>query len=114
MKKKKPLRKEDVYPIIARYFNSGLRPHEFYRKEGLSDNQFSYWKKRYMIDHQMKEETDAPVQFHPITVSQTKPNNMSEHSGQCTHIELEYPNGVILRIDSKSDDLRIASLIKLY
>lgn len=115
MKKKSPLRSVEAYPIIARYFKSSLRPHEFYRKEGLSDNQFSYWKKRYMMDHNMQEETDEPTPgFHPITVSKTESDNIPKDPTAITHIELEYPNGVILRIDSKTEDLRIASLIKLY
>jgi hypothetical protein len=115
MKKTYPLRSEEAYPVIARYFKSGLRPHEFYRKEGWSDNQFSYWKKRYMEDHPMQlQNEDSKPQFHPITVADTKVNSLPEHLDQTMHIELEYPNGVILRINGKLDDLRIGALIKLY
>jgi hypothetical protein len=44
MKKTHPLRSETAYPVIARYFKSGLRPNEFYKKKSWSDNQFSYRK----------------------------------------------------------------------
>jgi hypothetical protein len=111
MKKRSTLRSGEAYPIIARYFKSGLRPHEFYKKEGWSDNQFSYWKKRYMAEHNMHEHTEEPLaQFYPIDVINTIPQEQE----QVSHIELEYPNGVVLRINGKFDDLRIAGLIKIY
>lgn len=115
MKKTFPLRSETAYPVIARYFKSGLRPHEFYKKEGWSDNQFSYWKKRYMVEYNIQSENESPSpQFHPITVTNTTHNNTPESSPNSIHIELTYPNGVVLRVDSKLDDSRIACLIKLY
>jgi len=115
MKKTAPLRSENAYPVIARYFKSGLRPHEFYKKVGWSDNQFSYWKKRYMLDHNMQTENDDPKpEFHPITVVDTSQPNLSKYSDQTIQIEIEYPNGVRLRVDGKLNESRIAGLIKLY
>ncbi|MDR0431149.1 MAG: hypothetical protein LBH58_11810 [Tannerellaceae bacterium] len=115
MKKTDPLRSENAYPVIARYFKSGLCPHEFYKKEGWSDNQFSYWKKGYMLDHNMQTENHDPKsQFHPITEADTSQPNLSEYSGQTIQIEIEYPNGVLLRVEGKLNDSRIAGLIQLY
>lgn len=112
MKESKALNSTEAFPVIARYFKSGLRPHEFYKKVGWSDNQFSYWKKRYMSDHNMVEQADEPTsQFHPIDVVSTPISKGEEPTGR---IELEYPNGVILRITSRLSDARIASLVKLY
>ncbi|GAB6008622.1 hypothetical protein [Dysgonomonas reticulitermitis] len=114
MKKTFPLRSETAYPVIARYFKSGLRPHEFYKKEGWSDNQFSYRKKRYMAECDIQPQTDAASpQFHPVTVTNMT-RSITECSANPLYIELEYTNGALLRIDGKFDDLRIASLIKLY
>jgi len=115
MNKTFPLSSETAYPVIARCFKSGLRPYEFYKKEGWSDNQFSYWKKRYMLEYNIQAENDAPSpQFHPITVTNTTGNSIPEYSAEAIHIELTYPNGVVLRVEGKLEDSRIAGLIKLY
>ena len=57
---------------------------------------------------------DSKPQFHPVTVADTQLNNSSKQLDQTMPIEPEYPNGVILRINGKLDDSRIAGLIKLY
>ncbi len=111
---KKPviLSKEIIYPKIAAYFKSGESPSSFYKREGLSEGQFYSWRKRYLRDHpnQMKPAIKESTQnFHPIEVPASKQLDVAR--GQ---IELEYPNGVILRMDTSLGDVRIASLIKLY
>jgi len=112
------LTKEIAYPIIARYFkNGGGLPSEFYKKEGLSDSQFYTWRKRYLEDFPRPLFTpepaskDTPASFHPIQVSSPITQSATEKDDQ---IELEYPNGVILRVGGSLNDSRLASLIKLY
>ena len=120
------LTKEIAYPIIARYYkNGGGLPSTFYNKEGLSECQFYTWRKRYVKDHPEAltpsapflrsvnlPKPSAPTNFHPIQVS--APVSASEKSDLTSRIELEYPNGVILRVDGILNDSRLASLIKLY
>jgi hypothetical protein len=68
-----------------------------------------------MEDHHMQKQNDgSKPQFHPVTVADTQLNNSSKQLDQTMPIEPEYPNGVILRINGKLDDSRIAGLIKLY
>jgi hypothetical protein len=119
-KKFEYLTKEIAYPMIARFLKSGCLPSDFYKKEGLSESQFYTWRKRYLKDHPSAFTTSAPrakgvsahkiaqASFHPIEVSAPK------QVVQTGRIELEYPNGVILRVEASSGIDHIASLIKLY
>lgn len=108
------LTKEIAYPMIARFLKSGSLPSDFYKKEGLSESQFYSWRKRYFKDHptasvsSVPAKEESPADFHPIQVS---PPKQPAIKGQ---LELEYPNGVILRMDGIPNELALASLIKLY
>lgn len=111
------LTKEIAYPMISRFLKSGSLPSDFYKKEGLSESQFYTWRKRYLKDHPQtsvgsvsadKESKGPQPGFHPIQVSAAKPPE------QDSRIELEYPNGVVLRVDGELNEIRLASLIKLY
>ncbi len=45
------LSKSEAYSLIEEYFSRGELPSVFYRRVGLSDNQFYGWRKRYLRDH---------------------------------------------------------------
>ncbi len=112
------LTKETAYPIIARYMKTGGLASVFYKKEGLSESQFYTWRKRYMKDHppvstkdRASKSVETSPSFHPVQVSSPPSSARKEQNAQ---IELEYPNGVILRMEATLSDVRIASLIKLY
>lgn len=45
------LTKATAYPVIERYFASGELPSTFYRREGLTEHQFYKWRKYYLQDH---------------------------------------------------------------
>lgn len=109
-KKYERLTKSIAYPIIAKFLKSGALPSNFYPKEGLSESQFYTWRARYLKEHNLPSITEkAQADFHPIQVS--APKQPVEIRGQ---IELEYPNGVILRMETTLSDSRLAWLIKLY
>jgi transposase-like protein len=115
---KKPiiLDQATIYPMIAELLKSGESPSAFYKRVGLSEHQYYSWRKRYLSDHPDESPTNPKMRkpmvgFHPIEVSSPTPPVRKD---QNTQIELEYPNGVILRIVSALSDVRIASLIKLY
>lgn len=105
------LTKKTAYPVIARYFSGNLSARDFCKKEGLSDDQFSLWRPRYMADHNISSPDPAPAAFHPIEVSPGKPSKAKDIN---IPIEMEYPNGVVLRFENMPEDSRLASLIKLY
>ena len=43
-KKYDRLMKSLVYPLIEKYYRSGDLPDVFYKREGLSESQFSTWR----------------------------------------------------------------------
>ena len=110
---KKKLTKREAYPIIEKYFKSGMLPYEFYKQEGWSDNQFYLWRKHYMEEHGMFKEAEREVPtFHPIELTPPKVTS-SDKAVQEFTIEIIYPNGVILRVYSKNTS-QLVDLIKLY
>lgn len=117
-KKFERLTKEIVYPIIAKYFKSGELASTFYKREGLSESQFYTWRSRYMKEYNIPsivESVQAEASFHPIQISApASSNKITPSDSFSSQIELEYPNGVILRIETTLSDSRIASLIKLF
>jgi transposase-like protein len=108
------LTKEIAYPMIVRFLKSGGLASEFYKKEGLSESQFYTWRKRYLKDHPSDSTQAVPVvkepqtSFHPIQISAAK------QPDQTSGIKLEYPNGVVLRVEGTLNAVWLASLIKLY
>lgn len=114
------LSKRQAYPIIEKYFKSGLLPYEFYKQEGWSDNQFFSWRRRYMEEYNMlegeAENGSVPTSFHPIEISPTEDKESiksEEKPEQEFTIEIVYPNGVTLRVYSKST-AQLIDLIKFY
>ena len=108
------LTKQQAYPIIERYFRSGLMPCDFYRQEGWSDNQFYSWRKRYMEEHNMlTEEEFEATNFHPIEISQPNNRPSSKTEEEKLTIKITYPNGVTLRVYSRNTT-QLVDLIKLY
>jgi len=110
------LDEETLYPMIAELLKSGGSASSFYKRVGLSEHQYYSWRRRYLRDHPDVLPTKpkikkSPAAFHPIEVS---PSASPVRKEQNMQIELEYPNGVVLRISSALSDVRIASLIKLY
>ncbi len=102
--------KDAAYRLISKYFKSGLPPGEFYRQAGISGTQFYKWRARYLQDrNKSSPPAKAAPDFHPIHISAPQPSVETK-----VQIELEYPNGVILRTEGTLSDARIASLIKLY
>ena len=116
------LTKDVAYGIIARYLRIGGSASAFYKKEGMTEGQFYSWRRRYLKDHPVcSVAEDARPVFHPIEmpVSTEQPVEIPAPTRKQTEvfdlkIELEYPNGVILRVDGGVNDSRLASLIKLY
>ena len=116
------LTKDVAYDMIARYLKIGGSASAFYKKEGVTEAQFYSWRRRYLKDHPVYSDAeDARPVFHPIEVPAPAHNQRIEvpavahkQDKAVDRIELEYPNGVILRVDGGVNDARLASLIKLY
>lgn len=127
------LSKSEAYSLIEEYFSSGELPSVFYRRVGLSDNQFYGWRKKYLLDHpslakklsvdltgksprnasyklSSKDNPSVPDKgFARVEVSDSEPAATSGFT-----YELSYPNGVMLRLPIGISTSTLSELIKLY
>ena len=137
---RKQLSKSEAYSLIEDYFSSGELPSVFYRRVGLSDNQFYSWRKRYLRDHPHiarqlgislnngKTPRNASYNIKPQPTSNTTSGTPSKcgfarldvstpsatPSSSAFAYELCYPNGVVLRLSSDLATSSITELVKLY
>jgi len=91
-------KEEKMFALIEEFEDSSLNGREFCKEKGLLPSTFYYWKKK-----KAQEETSVSggfVAIHP----------KSEITG---NLELIYPNGVRLRLDTSQLPL-ISKLLKLY
>ena len=135
------LSKTEAYSLIEDYFSSGELPSVFYRRVGLSDNQFYGWRKKYLRDHPSlakklgialtgKTPRNASYRlstkgkpsvsdkgFARVEVSDSVSTATSAAALSTNHslaYELCYPNGVVLRLSSDITTSSVMELIKLY
>ncbi len=135
------LSKSEAYSLIEAYFSSGELPSVFYRRVGLSDNQFYGWRKKYLRDHPSLAKrlgvdltgktprnasyrlstNDKPSVtdkgFARVEVSDCAPAATPAATISTNHsfaYELCYPNGVVLRLPGSTAIPSLAELIKLY
>ena len=137
------LSKSEAYSLIEEYFSSGELPSVFYRRVGLSDNQFYGWRKKYLRDHpSLAKRLGISIASNPprnasykLPLNTTPPTSVSEvsspsrgfarvevsdtsaHHASFTDTslyELCYPNGVVLRLPTSTAIPSLAELIKLY
>ena len=78
--------KEEMYPIIDHWQSSGLTKQSFCDQQGIAKSVLCYWHKKY------KSDQEVPNGFLPIKIG----DDRSMSSG--SKIEIEYPNGVVLRL----------------
>lgn len=135
------LSKSDAYRLIEDYFSSGELPSVFYRRVGLSDNQFYCWRKKYLRDHPALAKKlgvdltgktprnasyrisakDTPSVFDKgfarVEVSDSEPAatpTAAIFTNPSLAYELCYPNGVILRLPDGISTSSLSELVKLY
>lgn len=132
------LTKENAYPLIERYFASGDLPSTFYRREGLTEHQFYKWRKHYLSDHpSLASElglavgarrsrhgcrrkgtgkasgvrgSSSGIGFGRLVASGVHPSSGVSPQERW---EIEYPNGVILRIGSSTSAEVVGALVSV-
>ena len=134
------LSKEEAYSLIEDYFSSGELPSVFYRRVGLSENQFYSLRKRYLRDHPHiarqlglshgngKTPRNTSYNIKPQPTSNTTNSTSSkcgfarldvstpslDVSSSLSAYELCYPNGVVLHLPADIATATLMELIKLY
>jgi len=104
--------------LFQRQKNSGLSVKSFCENEIIAPSTFHYWKKK------LKDKNRLPG-FIPVVIdpapSQNQPKSSSlfshhsaNHQGSGASIEVELPNGIIIRLKNGCDFSMIKDLIQLY
>lgn len=93
--------KEDMFPIIEEWKSSGLTKQAFCEQRGIVKSVFFYWCKKYREDQ-------GRGGFLPINVISDK-----SHSAKDSHIEIEYPNSVIVRLPANTPPGTIRAYIHM-
>ena len=133
--------KDEAYSLIKEYYSSGELPSVFYRRVGLSDNQFYGWRKKYLRDHPSlakklgialtgKTPRNASYRlstkdkpsvsdkgFARVEVSDSVSTATSTAALSTNHslaYELCYPNGVMLRLPIGISISSLSELVRLY
>jgi hypothetical protein len=105
--------------VYSRYRLGDLSVKEFCRNENISLSRFFYWQKKLK---QYDKESEQPTGFVPFVLNTSgsparKPMNLSTsyHQTKAESVcELEYPNGVKLRLPLDTDIRELERLFLLY
>jgi len=81
--------REEMFPIIEAWQESGLSKKSFCEEQGIIKSVFFYWCRRY-------REENEPGGFVPLNLG-TSPAFAPGHS-----IEIQYPNGVLVRLPANT------------
>jgi len=93
--------KEEMYPLIEEWKSSGLTKQAFCEQRGIVKSVFFYWCKKYREDQSVGG-------FLPINVIGDKSQN-----AKASHIEIEYPNSVIVRLPANTPPGAIRAYIHI-
>ena len=110
-------RAREMYELIKQYFESGLQQRSFCEQIGINLTTFQKWLYYYRKDNanrrQKEKITDAnfiPIEIQPTTKSSGNP--FRGKGGSTSTYTIEYPNGVILRMNGFVAISEIHELLK--
>jgi transposase-like protein len=89
--------REEMFPIVELWQQSGLSKKSFCKEQGIIKSVFLYWCRKYRDEYE-------PDGFVPLTTG--GPLSLT----QSHFIEIQYPNGVVLRLPASTP----ANLIRQY
>jgi transposase-like protein len=89
--------KEEMFPLVETWQHSGMSKKAFCVEHGIVKSVFFYWCRRYRDDHEQGN-------FVQLTAGGPRSFNQS-HT-----IEIQYPNGIVLRLPANTP----TSLVRQY
>ena len=92
--------REEMTLLMEEYETSGQTQKLFSESRGIGFHKFNYWYRK------LKRETAAPDGFYKIESRGPRPVR------DC-RVELVYPNGLVLRLDSADPEL-VSRLVRRY
>jgi hypothetical protein len=111
MKHRNQERAEEMELAIALWRESGLSKYAFCRNEKIGRATFNYWLKKYgnTLNPPLSKKTSKAKSKQSFVAL-----NISSPEQPYCELELEYPNGVKLRIPFDVSQERLRSLIGIY
>jgi hypothetical protein len=91
--------KAAMFQLVEKYLGSGITQKQFCTEHGLSLVRFQYWHKRY------KEHQSEQGGFIPVRISHGKQKII------VSNFEIQYPNGIILRLPATASLNLVRSFI---
>ena len=101
-------RAQEMFAVIEKYLDSGLKRKEFCAQENLTYSTFHWWFHQYHKRHCTAKKS-SPKDFIQIH----RPKTSHSLTEQSPTFSIEYPNGVILRFSIEPDICVISELVKL-
>jgi hypothetical protein len=94
--------REEIILLMKEFENSGQSQKDFSASKGMRFHKFNYWFRK------LKKEKESEIPSGFVRIETAKPINTSKEL-----LELEYPNGVKLKLTSVDLSL-VCRLINLY
>lgn len=104
--------------LYQRYKESGLSVAAFCENEIIAPSTFHFWKKKLKDRNRLPGFIPIVIDKSPSSCQRGLCDKLSRNSysgqGNETSIEVEFPNGIIIRLKNKADLSGLKELIQLY
>lgn len=112
------MNEERFIELYQRYKDSGLSVDAFCENEIIAPSTFYYWKKKLKNKNRLPGFIPIVIESgvstnHQKTTSML-PQHLSNNQGHQSGIEVELPNGIIIRLKDGCSFSMIKDLIQLY
>lgn len=103
-------KKTEMYPLVEAWQNSQQSKVEFCEAKSINVHTFTYWLQKYKIEQSEKINPPSKNKFLPLQIK--KPPTSSTATSPAT-IEIQYPNGIQLRIHQQVDTQFLTTLLQI-
>ncbi|GHU83600.1 transposase [Bacteroidia bacterium] len=94
--------KEEFIVILERQQSSGLSIKDFCLNESYTASSFHYWKSKFGMCRPYHSQTVPDMGFSPINLTSGR-RFASSQTGTDNQLEVEFPNGIIIRLNNFND-----------
>ncbi len=110
MKKNQKSTKEEMYPIIDQWKESGLNQSQYCKQEKISYYVFKYWLQKYRKENiGVKQNLLNP--FLPVQIPSTE--ELSKEPISKKDIIINYPNGIEVSCPVNIDIVQLRALVNI-
>lgn len=100
-------KKGKMYPLVEAWQKSEQSKSEFCEAEQINIHTFTYWVQKYKIEQSEKTNSSGSNKFLPLQI------NNPPTSTATPAIEIQYPNGIQLRVYQQMDTQSLTTLLQI-